>query len=87
MVSANSVGELRDNEVDATPTKSLVIDMLTRDVDLDKAIIDLIDNSVDAAKTMYGELGPFNSCKIEIEINDKRFTLFHTRYSLHPFAK
>lgn len=33
----------------ATPTKDFFISMLTRDISLDRAILDLVDNSVDAA--------------------------------------
>lgn len=35
----------------ASPTKEFFISMLTRDISLEKAIMDLVDNSVDAAKT------------------------------------
>lgn len=33
--------------IDATPTKQLFIDILTRDLSLRACILDLIDNSVD----------------------------------------
>lgn len=36
-------------KVDASPTKDFFIDMITRDITLNRAILDLIDNSVDAA--------------------------------------
>ena len=36
-------------EIDASPTKAFFIDNLTRDLTLEDAILDLIDNSVDAA--------------------------------------
>jgi hypothetical protein len=35
--------------VDANPTKDFFISMLTRDIPLDRSLLDLIDNSVDAA--------------------------------------
>lgn len=38
-------------QIDASPTKEFFIEMLTRDIPLDRAILDLIDNSVDAALT------------------------------------
>lgn len=39
----------KEDRIDAMPTKELFIDMLVRDVPLIRAIIDLIDNSVDGA--------------------------------------
>lgn len=40
------------NVIKATPTKDFFIDMLTRDIPLNRAIIDLIDNSIDGAKSI-----------------------------------
>lgn len=37
------------NEINAAPTKSFFVDMITRDIPLDRAILDLIDNSIDGA--------------------------------------
>ncbi|WP_449632379.1 ATP-binding protein [Rahnella aceris] len=39
-----------DNKINANPTKEFFIEMLTRDIALDRAILDLIDNSVDASR-------------------------------------
>jgi hypothetical protein len=36
--------------ISAEPTKSFFVDMLTRDIALEQAILDLVDNSVDGAK-------------------------------------
>src|SRR5262245_22125025 len=41
--------------IDAMPTKELFIDMLTRDIALIPAIIDLVDNSADGAKRTKGD--------------------------------
>ena len=41
--------------IDAMPTKELFIDMLTRDIGLIPAIIDLVDNSADGAKRDQGQ--------------------------------
>jgi hypothetical protein len=35
-------------QADATPTKRFFIDNLTRDLTLEDAILDLVDNSIDA---------------------------------------
>lgn len=39
------------DQIDAEPTKTFFIDMLTRDIPLEQAILDLVDNSVDGAKS------------------------------------
>ncbi len=43
------VANRRDNKVDASPTKAFFVNMITRDITLEDTILDLIDNSVDAA--------------------------------------
>jgi hypothetical protein len=57
--------------VSAEPTKEFFISMLTRDISLLSALVDLIDNSVDAALLTGG----FLDKKIEIEINDEYFLI------------
>lgn len=37
------------NQVDASPTKRFFVEMLTRDIELDDAILDLLDNCLDGA--------------------------------------
>ncbi|RLA84701.1 MAG: hypothetical protein DRG78_00655 [Epsilonproteobacteria bacterium] len=60
--------------IDIQPTKELFIYMLTRDVKLEKAIIDLIDNSIDAAinNSIANDLKPFT---INIEIDKNKFSI------------
>jgi hypothetical protein len=41
-----------DSRVDAHPEKHFFVDMLTRDIELAPAIIDLVDNSIDGAKRL-----------------------------------
>jgi hypothetical protein len=36
-------------DINASPTKGFFVDMITRDIPLDRAILDLIDNSIDGA--------------------------------------
>lgn len=43
------------NVIKAKPTKGFFIDMLTRDIPLGRAIVDLIDNSIDGAKNLRKE--------------------------------
>jgi hypothetical protein len=51
------VEELGDDEIDVTPTRALFVEMLTRDLLLNRAVIDLVDNSVDGAKRLRPEAG------------------------------
>ncbi len=44
-----------ESTIDAMPTKELFIDMLTRDIALIPAIIDLVDNCADGAKKLRGD--------------------------------
>lgn len=43
------VANRREEKVDASPTKAFFVTMITRDITLEDTILDLIDNSVDAA--------------------------------------
>ena len=42
------------HRVDANPTKAFFVNMITRDITLEDCIMDLIDNSVDAAWRSQG---------------------------------
>lgn len=66
-----------DMDINANPTKEFFISMLTRDIDLKAAILELIDNSIDGAKRMrannnykglYVKIN-FDKDKFEIEDN------------------
>ena len=41
--------------INASPTKEFFVEMLTKDVSLSLAILDLVDNSVDGALRMRGD--------------------------------
>lgn len=58
-------------QVKAGPTKEFFIDMITRDIQLNKAILDLIDNSIDGAK----RTGVFSDKVIKIEMNKDKFEI------------
>ena len=58
--------------VKAAPTKGLFLEALTRDLELEDAIHDLVDNSIDAAKRMIGR-GPFNGLWVKINFDKHRF--------------
>nr|WP_315255846.1 ATP-binding protein [uncultured Duganella sp.] len=62
-------------EIDAEPTKAFFVDMLTRDIPLEQAILDLVDNSVDAAK-VASQGGSLDGKEVKIEFNDTHFRIF-----------
>lgn len=60
--------------INANPTKEFFISMLTRDIDLKSAILELIDNSIDGAK----RIRPDNNYKdlfVKINFNESNFTI------------
>jgi len=59
------------DKIDASPTKEFFIDMLTRDIALDRSLLDLIDNSVDAARENNK-----NNAKIIINYKDDVFIIY-----------
>ena len=40
------------NTIDGNPTKKFFIEMITRDISIEDAIIDLLDNSIDGANNI-----------------------------------
>lgn len=62
------------DEVNANPTKELFIDSLIRDVDLQDAIEDLVDNSVDAARRWRGS-GSYAGLYVRIRVSRSEFRL------------
>ena len=58
----------------ATPTKAFFVEMLVKDVTLDSAILDLLDNCVDGAKMIRGE-GPYDGLEVEVIVNANEFQI------------
>ncbi len=59
-------------KAEAEPTKSFFISMLTRDVTLDAAIIDLVDNCVDGARKKCPD-GDFSAVGADITLSPTQF--------------
>jgi hypothetical protein len=79
--------------VDASPVKSFFVSMLTRDIKLEEAILDLLDNCVDGILRMNGNhLGkkPYAGHWAEIEFNKDSFAISDNcggiPWSLHDYA-
>ena len=60
--------------VDARPTKEFFVEMLTRDVRMAMAILDLVDNSIDGAIRMRGN-GSFQGLTVGITFDPERFII------------
>ena len=73
-MSETKKAEIGENEVDVMPTKALFVDMLTRDIPIDRAVIDLIDNSVDGARRLRGD-GPLDGLEVHVDLSRSEFTI------------
>lgn len=62
--------------VDASPTKAFFVDIITRDINLEKAIQDLVDNCVDGAKRLRpGPEPDYSGLAIELNLSAKQFSI------------
>ena len=69
-------GTLPEDTIDAEPTKTFFIDMFTRDIPLDQAILDLVDNSVDGAKALIAKNeGTYGQRWIKLKFDKDSFTI------------
>lgn len=59
----------------ARPTKSLFIDMLTRDIGLVPAIIDLVDNSTDGAQRIKGDKKRLDGLWVKVNLDGSEFAI------------
>ncbi len=59
----------------ASATKSFFVDMLVRDIGVDGAILDLIDNAVDAAYTHHRSDNGLDSATIDVTLDPDRFEI------------
>lgn len=61
-------------KIDASPTKSFFVYIIIKDIALDKAILDLIDNSVDGAKRLRPEEN-YDGLFVKINFNNEYFSI------------
>ena len=66
------------NIIDGSPTKQFFIDMITRDISIEDAIVDLLDNCIDGASrtSKAKNLPDFSSFRINIVAGEDRFEIF-----------
>lgn len=63
-----------DNVVKASPTKEFFVDMLVRDILLKQAIIELIDNSIDGARSIRKN-NQYSGLKICVKFDKNKFVI------------
>lgn len=63
-----------DTTIDAGAEKRFFIEMLTKDIELLPAIVDLVDNSVDGARNLHPD-GDLSGQWVKITIGDDSFTI------------
>ncbi len=64
------------DQIDAMPTKQFFVDMLIRDIPLERAVLDLVDNCIDGAKRLRSDpKGNFEGLKIALSIGSDGFRI------------
>lgn len=62
--------------IDAMPTKSFFVDMLIRDIPLERAVLDLVDNCIDGATRLRSDTGgDLNGLWVEVTMATDRFQI------------
>ncbi len=72
--AAAQTAKLPRNAIDASPTKEFFIDMLTRDIEIIPAIIDLVDNCIDGALRIRPGR-EFAGLSVRIRVGPPRFEI------------
>ena len=63
-------------QIDAMPTKTFFVDMLIKDIPLERAVLDLVDNCIDGAKRLRPEEQPdFSGLSVTLSLNAERFEI------------
>lgn len=63
-------------KVDASPTKAFFVEIITKDIQLDEAIQDLVDNCIDGAKRLRpGTDASYNGLSVSIEVGTTGFRI------------
>lgn len=64
------------NAIDAMPTKAFFVEMLIRDIPLERAVLDLVDNCIDGAKRLRDrENRDFSGLRVDITVSADRFVI------------
>jgi len=63
------------NQAETRPSKKFFVSMLTRDIDLSDAILDLVDNSLDGALRLGADNHGYEPYRIEVIVNKEEFLI------------
>jgi hypothetical protein len=62
--------------IDAMPTKAFFVDMLVKDIPLERAVLDLVDNCIDGAKRLHPEDEPdFSGLRVRLSLDENQFEI------------
>jgi len=76
MAAMQPFDEGDQTKVDASPTKAFFVDIITRDIPLDKAIQDLVDNCIDGAKRLRpGPDDSYEGLWVRLEVSENEFKI------------
>lgn len=64
---------MNTNIIQGNPTKKFFIEMITRDISIEDAIIDLLDNSIDGANNINPM--DYSGLEIDLKISDNEFSI------------
>ncbi len=64
--------------INASPTKEFFINMLVRDIELQPAIAELVDNSLDGARKFRAKYGYKGECTIQVFLSGEEFKILDT---------
>ncbi len=63
------------DQINAMPTKKFFVDMFTRDIPLEQAVLDLVDNCIDGAKRLKAQSKKLDSYKLDIKFGKDEFSI------------
>ena len=66
---------VRKIEANASATRGFFVDMLVRDISVEGAVLDLIDNAVDAALRLAANASDLGGLSVELEFSAERFVI------------
>lgn len=64
---------MTQNTIDGNPTKKFFVEMITRDISIEDAIIDLLDNSIDGANNTNSD--NYSGLEIELNVSSDEFSI------------
>lgn len=75
-IDANEAQVGDNQQINAMPTKAFFVEMFTRDIPLEQAVLDLVDNSLDGARRLNVEGGsPLSDRWVKIDFDRSKFRI------------